>query len=110
MSEPILERAITLIDLRTKPREGACVACRTPADGACERCGTPLDFDCRQRIMTPEGFARWELYVEAMDQPRPLVPLEIRTRTRRIWRRFVPGGDLSADDVTFLMLFPGCRS
>jgi len=93
MGALILARAITFLALRPMPRGGACVVCRTPADGACERCGTPLDFDCWQRIMTPEEFARWEAYVEALNSPRPLVPVKLRTRSGRIRRRLVPGGD-----------------
>jgi hypothetical protein len=59
--------------------------------------------------MTPEEFARWERYVEALNEPRPLVPVGIRTRRGRL-RRLVSGGALPVDDVTFLMLCPGCRS
>ena len=110
MSAPILARPVTVLALRPMPRAGACMVCRTPADGVCERCGTPLDFDCWQRIMTPEEFARWERFVEAMKEPRPLVPVEIRTRRGQLRRRLVPGGALPVDDVTLLILCPGCRS
>jgi hypothetical protein len=60
--------------------------------------------------MTPEEFARWEVYVEALNEPRPLMPVEVRTREGRIRRVLVPGGELPLDDVTFLILCPGCRS
>jgi hypothetical protein len=33
--------------------------------------------------MTPEEFARWERYVEALNEPRPLGPVGIRTRRGR---------------------------
>jgi hypothetical protein len=108
MREPTLVHAFAM--LRPADRSGACGVCRqTPADATCERCGAPIDFACRQATLPPEAARRWAAYVAALNAPRETVTIRARTRSRRVQRWRVPGGDLPVDAVHFAIHLPGVR-